>query len=86
MTRIRTLTPDDVQMIQTALRIALRTERTYLSHERQHLNVGALGLLQGRVDAMQRLADGLSSSTPPALPMEEPPANCPGCGHVLRES
>ena len=68
--KITALSPDDVDTIRAALRIAIRTERTYLQHERPHLNPGALGLLEGRVRTFERLADGLSSSRPPALPVE----------------
>ena len=68
MTRIRTLTPADVQHIQSALRIAIRTERTYLRHERPHLRADAIATLSARIDAFERIADGLSSSALPELP------------------
>ena len=71
MTRIRTLTPVDVQRLQSALRIAIRTERTYLKHERPHMPPGAINTTERRIRAFQTLADGLSSSAPPELPTED---------------
>ena len=56
--------------LRAALRIALRTERTYLQHERPHLPPGAINITERRIRAFERLADDLSSSRPPALPME----------------
>ena len=73
MTRIRTLSPEDVQHLQSALRIAIRTERTYLQHERPHLPPGAAQTIAERIAAFQTLADGLSSSAPPELPTPELP-------------
>lgn len=68
--KIRTLTPADVDTIRAALRIAIRTEQTTLTHERPHLPPGAINNAQARIRAMQALADGLSPSTPPTLPMD----------------
>lgn len=97
MTRIRTLTPADVQHIQSALRIAIRTERTYLKHDRAHMPPGAIQNIANRIRAFEQLADGLSSSAPPELPMDadnvdmlrrendrlrrEAPDSCPACGY-----
>ena len=68
MTRIRTLTPADVQHLQSALRIAIRTERTTLQHDRAHMPPGAIQNMTNRVRAFEQLADGLSSSALPELP------------------
>ena len=65
MTRIRTLSPEDVQHLQSALRIAIRTERTYLQHERPHLPPGAAQRsatrMPGRTSSKAAGADALGS-------------------------
>lgn len=66
--KLQALTPADVQRLQCALRIAIRTERTYLQHERPHLPPDAAQAIAERIAAFQTLADGLSSSAPPELP------------------
>ncbi|MBP9033792.1 MAG: hypothetical protein KBG29_07850 [Pseudomonadales bacterium] len=70
MARITALSPEDVQHLQAALRIAIRTERTALHHERPHLPRGAINAIERRIRAFERLADGLSPSLPPELPVE----------------
>ena len=70
MARITALSPEDVQHLQAALRIAIRTERTTLQHERPHLPRGAIDVMEARIRDMVQIADGLSPSRPPELPVE----------------
>ena len=68
--KITTLTPAHVDTIRAALRIAIRTERTTLHHERPHMLPGAIDAMEARIRDMVQIADGLSPSLPPELPME----------------
>ena len=70
MARMTALTPAHVDTIRAALRIAIRTERTTLQHERPHLPRGAIDVMEARIRDMVQIADGLSPSRPPELPVE----------------
>ena len=75
MTRLRrlhALTSADVDTLKSALRLAIRTERQTLQHDRRHLPPGAVASIEARIRSMETLADGLSPSAPPALPAAEP--------------
>lgn len=74
------LTPADVDTLKSALRLAIRTEKQTLSHERPHLPAGAIQSIETRIRDMERLADGLRPGTPPVLPAAEPESRCPYCG------
>ena len=78
MTRLTSLSPAHVDTLRSALRLAIRTERQTLSHERRYLPPGAVQSVEARIRDMQALADGLSPSVPPALPAAE--FRCPYCG------
>ena len=81
MTRLRrlsALTSADVDTLKSALRLAIRTERQTLHHDRARMPAGAVANVQARITAMETLADGLSPSAPPALPMGEDFAVCAG--------
>lgn len=69
------LTPADVDTLKSALRLAIRTEKQTLSHERSHLPPGAIQSIETRIRSMERLADGLRPGTPPELP------ECSHCEH-----
>ena len=66
--RLTALTPGDVDTIRAGLRLAIRTERQTLHHERPHLPAGAVVTITARIAELERLADGLRPSAPPALP------------------
>lgn len=68
---LSTLTPADVDTLKSALRLAIRTEKQALSHERRHLPPGAIQSIETRIRSMEQLADGLRPGTPPELPMGE---------------
>lgn len=76
--RLHTLTPAHVDTLKSALRLAIRTEKQTLSHERRHMPPGAIQSVEARIRAMEALADGLSPSAPPALPAAE--FRCQYCG------
>lgn len=82
MTRLTSLSPAHVDTLKSALRLAIRTEKQTLSHERRHMPPGAIQNAEARIRAMEALADGLSPSAPPALPAAEPEPEfrCPYCG------
>ena len=82
MTRLTSLSPAHVDTLRSALRLAIRTEKQTLSHERRHMPPGAVQSVEARIRDMQALADGLSPSAPPALPAAEPEPEfrCPYCG------
>ena len=80
MTRLTSLSPAHVDTLRSALRLAIRTEKQTLSHERRHMPPGAVQSVEARIRDMQALADGLSPSAPPALPAAEPEFRCPYCG------
>ena len=80
MTRLTSLSPAHVDTLRSALRLAIRTEKQTLSHERRHMPPGAVQNVEARIRDMQALADGLSPSAPPALPAAEPEFRCPYCG------
>lgn len=71
--RLTALTPADVDAIRAALRLAIRTERQTLHHERPHLPPGAVATVTARIAELERLADGLRPSAPPSLPMGAEP-------------
>lgn len=73
--RLTALTSAHVDTLRSALRLAIRTEKQTLSHERRHMPPGAIQNTEARIRAMEALADGLSPSAPPALPHE-----CEHCG------
>lgn len=82
MTRLTSLSPAHVDTLRSALRLAIRTERQTLSHERRHMPPGAIQSVEARIRDMQALADGLSPSVPPSLPMGDargPPAGIEAC-------
>lgn len=64
---IITLSPEHVDTLRAALRIAIRTEVTTLSHERAHMPPGAIENAEARIRRMRELADGLSPSQPPVI-------------------
>ena len=68
--RLHTLTPAHVDTLKSALRLAIRTEKQILSHERRYMPLGAVQNTEARIRAMEALADGLSPSAPPALPSD----------------
>ena len=75
--RLHTLTPAHVDTLKSALRLAIRTEKQTLSHERQYMPLGAVQNVEARIRDMEALADGLSPSAPPALPRDtSTPAAC----------
>lgn len=76
--RLHALTSAHVDTLKSALRLAIRTEKQTLSHERRHMPPGAIQNAEARIRAMEALADGLSPSVPPALPAAE--FRCPYCG------
>ena len=78
--RLHTLTPAHVDTLKSALRLAIRTEKQTLSHERRHMPLGAVQNVEARIRDMEALADGLSPSRPPSLPTAEPESRCPYCG------
>ena len=78
--RLHTLTSAHVDTLKSALRLAIRTEKQILSHERRYMPLGAVQNVEARIRDMEALADGLSSSAPPALPAAEPEFRCPYCG------
>ena len=74
--RLHTLTSAHVDTLKSALRLAIRTEKQILSHERRYMPLGAVQSVEARIRDMQALADGLSPSVPPELPHE-----CEHCGY-----
>ena len=82
MTRLTSLSPAHVDTLRSALRLAIRTEKQTLSHERRHMPPGAIQNAEARIRDMQALADRLSPSVLPALPAAEPEPEfrCPYCG------
>lgn len=68
--RLHALTSAHVDTLKSALRLAIRTEKQTLSHERRHMSPGAVQNVEARIRDMETLADGLSPSAPPALPHE----------------
>ena len=74
--RLHALTSTHVDTLKSALRLAIRTEKQTLSHERRHMPPGAIQNTEARIRAMEALADGLRPSAPPALPHE-----CEHCGY-----
>lgn len=76
--RLHTLTSAHVDTLKSALRLAIRTEKQILSHERQYMPLGAVQNVEARIRDMEALADDLSPSAPPALPAAE--FRCPYCG------
>ena len=75
--RLHALTSAHVDTLKRALRLAIRTEKITLSHERRHLPPQAVTAMEASIRAMEKLADGLSPSAPPELPRE-----CEHCGYV----
>ena len=78
--RLHTLTSAHVDTLKSALRLAIRTEKQILSHERRYMPLGAVQNVEARIRDMEALADGLSPSRPPSLPAAEPESRCPYCG------
>lgn len=69
--KITALTPADVDTLRRALRVAIRTDRTTLSYDHEHMPTGAADTLRAGIKAMEQLADGLSPSAPPLLPEDD---------------
>lgn len=83
--RLHALTSAHVDTLKRALRIAIRHDRQTLSIERARMTQASIEQAKAHIRAMEQLADGLSPSTPPSLPMVYAPGpesefRCPYCG------
>lgn len=75
--RLHALTSAHVDTLKRALRIAIRTEKITLRHERKFMAEATIAQAMANIRAMEQLADGLSPSAPPEQPRE-----CEHCGYV----
>jgi hypothetical protein len=71
--RLHALTAAHVDTLKRALRIAIRHDKQTLHHDAKHMQPGVLAQARAAIRAMEQLADGLSPSAPPSLPMDAEP-------------